>query len=60
MTREIDDRGFALGHDDLDRLLGVLDAGGLVPGPLLGLQEGHQAVLHVLGGAEDGVLVAGH
>ena len=58
--REIDRACLVLGHGDLDRLFGILHAGGLIPGLLLGLQEGHQAVFHVLSGAQDGILIGGH
>ena len=58
--REIDDPCLVLGHGDLDGLFGILHAGGLELGALLGLQEGHQAVFHVLSGAQDGILVGGH
>ena len=51
---------FVLNLGDLDGLLGVVHAFGLELRPLLGFQEGHQAVLHILIGVQDRVLIGGH
>ena len=58
--RQIRRAGVVLSQHDFDGLLGVGHAGRLFLGALLGKQEADQAVLHILIGAEDRVLIGRH